>query len=68
VTLISSEEKILRWESEALRNAILKKIEEKNIKVVTGGKVSKITEEGVHLVDGRFFDCNVPIWATGAEA
>jgi len=50
-----------------LRNAILKKIEEKNINIVTNGKVAKITAEGVHLEDGRFYDCNVPIWATGAE-
>lgn len=46
----------------------MKKLKEKNITVVVNGRVKEITEQGVLLEDGRLVECNVPIWATGAEA
>ena len=41
---------------------------EKNIKFVSGSKVSEVTSEHVSLEDGRVVPCDVAVWATGAEA
>lgn len=42
-------------------------MEEKRINIITNGKVTKVTADAVHLDDGRVIECNVSIWATGAE-
>ncbi len=67
MTLVSGEDEVLKFETEAVKKLVLRKLEEKNINIVLGGVVSKITAEGVELIDGRFLPCNVPVWATGAE-
>ena len=56
----------MKNETDAFRKLIMEKFEEKNIKLEVG-LVKEITAEGVKMQDGRFFPCNVPIWATGAE-
>jgi NADH dehydrogenase FAD-containing subunit len=38
------------------------------IDIVKNAKCLKIEPEFVDLEDGRRIHCNVPIWATGAEA
>lgn len=40
----------------------------KNINVVGNIKVTEVTADGFKTTDGREFQCDVPIWATGAEA
>lgn len=67
VTIISDQPDILYSESDAVREEVNRKFREKNIHKEVNGRVEKITATHVHLVDGRTFECNVPIWATGAE-
>lgn len=67
VTLVSSSDDVLAGECQAVRDEVRRKVTEKNIKLVTDGKIAKITATDVHLVDGRVLECSVPIWATGAE-
>ena len=57
----------MEHESSAVRQEVLRKFAEKKIKVVVDARVSKVTTEAVHLEDGRQIECNVAIWATGAE-
>lgn len=45
----------------------MRKLEEKGIEIVTNGKIKEIFPDGVILEDNRKIDCNVPVWATGAE-
>jgi NADH dehydrogenase FAD-containing subunit len=49
-----------------MRNLTKSKLKQKNIGIVTKGLVSRITDQGVELSDGRFIKCDVPVWATGA--
>jgi hypothetical protein len=58
---------VLYYESEAVREEVKRKLNEKRIKMVNGSRVSKITSDRVYLEDGREVECTVPIWATGAE-
>lgn len=50
-----------------MRDEVSRKLDEKNIKLETKGRVANITSSHVNLEDGRSFSCDVPIWATGAE-
>jgi selenide, water dikinase len=67
VTLLSDQSDVLFYESEAVRELVKTKFNEKNIKMVNGSRVKKITADKVILEDGRELECTVPIWATGAE-
>jgi selenide,water dikinase len=67
VTLLSDHSDVLFYESEAVRELVKTKFNEKNIKMVNGSKVKKITADKLILEDGRELECTVPIWATGAE-
>jgi NADH dehydrogenase FAD-containing subunit len=53
VTIVSDQENVLPTDCEAVRNEVLRKFKEKNIKVERNGKVAKITETHVHLIDDR---------------
>lgn len=55
-------------ESEAVRNLTKEKLREHGIEVVNNARIERIEKEGVILKDGRAVECNVPVWATGAEA
>lgn len=67
VTLISHADDILPSEPIAVRDEVRRKLKEKNIKLEINGQVDKITQTHVHLKDDRVFECDVPLWATGAE-
>jgi NADH dehydrogenase FAD-containing subunit len=67
VTLLSDQPDVLFYESEAVREEVKRKLNEKRIKMINGSRVAKITSEKVFLEDGRELECTVPIWATGAE-
>lgn len=57
----------MKAENPAVRKEVMRKLKEKGIEVLTGGKIKEIKEDRVILEDGREIPCNVPIWATGAE-
>lgn len=67
VVIVADQEDILFSETKCVRDDVRRKFAEKNIRVEVNGRVSEISPHGVHLEDGRFIKCNVPIWATGAE-
>jgi NADH dehydrogenase FAD-containing subunit len=58
----------MKQENEAVRELIKKKLHEHNISVIHNARIQRIDEDGVVLSDGRVVPCNVPVWATGAEA
>ena len=58
---------MLSSEKLAVRDEVRAKLFEKGIELVTMGKVLAIKEDCVQLEDGRVLECNVAIWATGAE-
>lgn len=66
-TLLSSQDKILPGEKDALRGEMEKRLKSQNIDVHTECKVTEVTEEGVICEDGRKFEGNVVVWSTGAE-
>ena len=68
VTLYCSGDKVLPTEGDAVRKLVMKAYERKNIKVVNNVHVSEVMVDGFKTTDGRDFACDVPIWATGAEA
>lgn len=67
MTILSYQADVLFYESEAVREEVKRKFNEKRIRMVNGSRVAKITSDKVHLEDGRELECSVPIWATGAE-
>ena len=68
INLISAEDEIMKYDCEPVRKLTVSKLQEKGINIVTEGKVTKINSAGIVLHDGREIDCDVAIWATGAEA
>lgn len=42
-------------------------MEELGVDYITNAYVEEVQKDGVLLKDGRKIECNVPIWATGAE-
>ena len=68
MTLVSKEKTLLPGAHPSTLKLVEKKIESHGIKVVYGSPVASIDPSGVKLADGQLLECNVPIWATGAEA
>ena len=66
-TLICSESDIMKTENEAVRELTKAKLAEHGINVVHNARIDHIEADGVYLSDGRKIQCNVPVWATGAE-
>jgi NADH dehydrogenase FAD-containing subunit len=66
--LLSSDLDIMRQESEAARELTKAKLREHDIEIINNARIECIEEDGVVLKDGRKVLCNVPVWATGAEA
>lgn len=50
-----------------MKREVNKALKEKGINVVHNGYVEEITESDVKLKDGRSIECNVAVWATGAQ-
>lgn len=66
--LLCSDTDIMKTESPAARELTKKKLRDHGIEVVHSARIERIEEDGVVLKDGRKVQCNVPVWATGAEA
>ena len=67
-TLLSNDEDIMLHQSLAAREMVKLKLKENGVEVINKARVSNIQADGIHLKDGRTVVCNVPVWATGAEA
>lgn len=68
LTLLSNKSTVLAGSHESVIKQVTRKLEEHKIDVIYDGTVASIESTGVVLTDGRKLECNVPIWATGAEA
>ena len=68
VTLIGSSEEPVPEQIDITRRNIIRKLKEHNIEYVGGQHITEIKEDGVVLSNGDVVPCNVPVWATGAEA
>jgi selenide, water dikinase len=66
-TLICSEPDIMLHESKAARDMTKAKLQEHGISIINNAIVDSVNENGIVLKDGRVINCNVPVWATGAE-
>lgn len=67
VKLVASHGQAVHTECEQTRSIIAQTLAKKGIELIGNAIVSEIKPEGVLLADGRMIECNVPIWATGAE-
>lgn len=67
VTLIASKETPMHTENKHMINQILKELQEKGIEVETNSRVVEVTPTAVILENDRVVNCDVAIWATGAE-
>jgi|LauGreDrversion4_2_1035121.scaffolds.fasta_scaffold506937_1 NADH dehydrogenase FAD-containing subunit len=65
--LLCTENDIMRHESEAARELTKAKLKEHDVEVVHNARIKRVDEDQVVLQDGRKIQCNVPVWATGAE-
>ncbi len=66
--LLCSDTDIMKSESPAARELTKKKLKDHGVEVIHSARIERIEEDGVLLKDGRKVHCNVPVWATGAEA
>lgn len=67
VTLLASHEEPVHTEVRQTKDLINMKLKDKGIEVVPNVQVQEVTPTGVILKDGRVLDCDVAVWATGAE-
>jgi len=56
------------YESDAIRDNVMKHFKKLGVDVKYNIRVKELTSEGIVDIDGHLHACNVPIWATGAEA
>ena len=59
--------KILQGTKPALISETYRKLKEKNIKIIEGISVAKVSPEGALLESGELIPGNLVVWATGAE-
>lgn len=67
VTLVGVSDRPVPEQSDSAKTQIERKLKELNIEYVGGVHVTEILPNGVVLSDGRTLNCDVPVWATGAE-
>lgn len=67
VVLLASEAVPLHDQSEQTKQQIQNQLKEKEIEVVPNARVQEIKEDRVILKDGSEIECNVAVWATGAD-
>ena len=68
VSLIEAANRILPALSNELSVATLKLLEGLGVSVLTNSRVDEVTSSGVKLVDGRFLNSQLIVWAAGVKA
>ncbi|HIE96130.1 MAG: selenide, water dikinase SelD [Fuerstiella sp.] len=64
--LITRSERILESACDSMRQRVAAEISKRNISVVTGQSIQKVSSSTITLADGSVRDADVVIWATGA--
>ena len=65
--MVASKDNPVHTENQHMINQVSKELQEHGIDVETNCKVIEVTPSSVILEDGRIINCDVAIWATGAE-
>jgi selenide,water dikinase len=68
VTLISNTSQILPGVHPSCLEHTLRKLKEKGVDVLYNKRVKEVLADRIVFENGEHFECNVPVWATGAEA
>ncbi len=66
LTMVTRSERVISEVEERTRQTILKTWQKRNVKVVTGHAVRRLSEAAIELDNGNVVDADVVIWATGA--
>ena len=64
--LVTRSEQILESACDSTRQRVAAEISQRNISVVTGQSIQKVSPSSITLADGSIRDADVVIWATGA--
>merc|ERR1712176_316982 len=68
VTIVNSFHQIFSDETQANRNAILQRLEERGIYIINNSKVCQVDEDSLLLESGERIGFTHCLWATGAES
>lgn len=68
VTLLEAGERILPALPEHVSSAAREELEALGVRVITAAQVVKVTQDGVHLKDGRTIPAAMKVWAAGVKA
>jgi NADH:quinone reductase (non-electrogenic) len=68
IVLIEAADRILPALPPRISDATLKLLQVLGVEVRTGARVSHVTADGVHLVDGQFIPSELVVWSAGITA
>jgi NADH:quinone reductase (non-electrogenic) len=68
IVLIEAADRILPALPPRISAATLKLLQDLGVEVRTGVRVSRVTADGVHLVDGQFIPAELVVWSAGIKA
>lgn len=68
ISLIEGAERILSGAPQALSHYATEQLEQRDIQVLTGARVSAVTEEGLQLANGDRLPLDICVWAAGVKA
>lgn len=67
ITLVDSNNDLLHQFPLSMRQSALKALQKKNIKILLGNSVNRVTEKNIKLDNGKILATNTVIWAAGVE-
>lgn len=68
ITIVEASDTILPALPAHLSGAVVEELEKLHIELVTGGRVTKVTDKGVHTDNGTFIPAETVVWAAGIKA
>lgn len=68
VTLVQGGKSILPGSPSSLINRTLQTAQDRGLKILTGSRVSKATEQQLHLENGSTLEFDLLLWVTGAQS
>ena len=68
ITIIEASDRVLPVLSPNASAAILRQLDELNVKVMTGEMVTEVTDDGLHTKSGEFVPASLKVWSAGIKA
>jgi NADH dehydrogenase len=68
ISVIEAADRILPALPEHLSSAATRELARLNINVLTGNRVTKITEDGIEFAEGTHLSASIKVWAAGIKA